>query len=180
MKKIFKKVRCDNSGEDKTIKENCAKNFEEIKFEFTSPGTPQKNGVVERGFATLYSLMHAIMEHAGMHENLKTGLWSECASTATKLENIVVKPHEEKCPYEKFYRKIPYYAKYLRTFGEMLVVRIIDTVKEKPEDQVKMCMFLGYTKNHTDSTYRMLNLCTKRIVLSRDVIWLNKNYVMYV
>ena len=72
------------------------KNSEEIKFEFMSPGTPQKNGVVEQGFAALYSRMRAMMTHMGLHKNLKTGLCPECAATATKLKNIMVKPHEEK------------------------------------------------------------------------------------
>ena len=41
-------------------------------------------------------------------------------------------------------------------------------------------MFLGYAKNHTGGTLRMLNLRTKNIVLNRDVIWLNKTYGEYV
>ena len=41
-------------------------------------------------------------------------------------------------------------------------------------------MFLGYGENNTGGTYRMLNLCTKRIVLSCDIIWINKIYREYV
>ena len=74
MKKNVKIISFENSGENKTLKENCINNLEEIKFEFTSPGTPQKNGVVERGFATLYSIMHTMMTHARLHENLKNYL----------------------------------------------------------------------------------------------------------
>ena len=44
VRKNFKIVCCDNAGENKTLKENQAKFFEEIKFGFTSPGTPQKMG----------------------------------------------------------------------------------------------------------------------------------------
>ena len=83
MKRNFKKIFCD-----KTLEENCANNFEEIKFEFTSTGTTQQNGVVERGFAKLYSRMHAMMAHVGLHENLKSGLWPKCAATSTKLEKL--------------------------------------------------------------------------------------------
>ena len=32
MKNIFKIIFCDNAGEKKTFEENCANNFEEIKF----------------------------------------------------------------------------------------------------------------------------------------------------
>ena len=106
MKKNIKIICCDNAGENKTLEENCANNFEENKFEFTSQGTPQKNGVVEQGFSTLYSRMRAMMVYTGLHENLKTGLWPKCAATATKIEIIMVNPHEEKCVHEKFNSKM--------------------------------------------------------------------------
>ena len=85
--------------------------------------------MVERVFATLYSRMCMMMAHAGIHENINTCLWPECAATGTKLEIILVKSHQEKCAHDKFYGKIPNYAKYLRTFGEMGFLIIISTVK---------------------------------------------------
>ena len=132
--------------------------------------------MVERLFATIYSQMRAMVTHTGLHENFKTGIWPECAATATKLENIMIKTHEEKYAHEKFYGKISDYTKYLSNFVEMGVIRSIATVKEKLEYQLKACMFLGYVQNHTGGTYRMLNLHTKHIVLSRDIIWIKKNY----
>ena len=81
IQKNVKIIFCVNAGEEKTLEEHFMKNFEEIKFEFTSPGTPQKNVVVEQIFATLYSQMRAIMVHAGLHENLKTGLCTKFAAT---------------------------------------------------------------------------------------------------
>jgi hypothetical protein len=37
-------------------------------------------------------------------------------------------------------------------------------------------MMLGYTDNHAKDVYRMLNLETNRILLTRDIIWLKKMY----
>ena len=34
-------------------------------------------------------------------------------------------------------------------------------------------MFVGYAEDHTKDVYRFLNIHTKRIILSRDVRWLN-------
>ena len=62
----------------------------------------------------------------------------------------------------------------------MVVVRSIATIKAKLGDRGKICMFLGYAQKNTDSTFRMLNIRTKLIVLSRDIIWLNKTYGEYV
>ena len=35
-------------------------------------------------------------------------------------------------------------------------------------------MFLGYAADHPEDTYRMLNLETKKVIITRDVKWLNK------
>ena len=80
--------------------------FEEINFEFTSPGTPQKNGEIKWVFVTYISWMRTMMDHAGLYKNIKNGICSKCAAT-TKLENIMVNPHEEKCGHEKFYVRMP-------------------------------------------------------------------------
>ena len=120
------------------------------------------------------------MMYTGLHENLKTGIWPKCAATATKIENIAVNPHKEKFAHEKFYKKMPDYKKYFRTFGEMVVVRSIATVKAKLEDLVNMCMFLGYAQYYTVGTSHMLNIRTKYIILSHDVIFSNKTYGEYV
>ena len=67
MKKNAKIISCDNSGGNKTLKENCTNIFKEINFEFTSPGTPQKNVLFERGFDTINSWVHVIMGYVGLH-----------------------------------------------------------------------------------------------------------------
>ena len=41
--------------------------FEENNFEFTPPGTPQQNGMVERVFPTIYSWMCAMMAKLRLH-----------------------------------------------------------------------------------------------------------------
>ena len=49
----IKYVRLDNSGENRSLENECAKQNLGIIFEFTAPGTPQKNSVVERKIPTL-------------------------------------------------------------------------------------------------------------------------------
>ena len=59
----------------------------------------------------------------------------------------------------------------LRTFGEMAVIAIHEgkKMRSKVDDRGKTCMFVGYA----DDVYRFLNIHTKRIIMSRDVRWLN-------
>jgi hypothetical protein len=37
-------------------------------------------------------------------------------------------------------------------------------------------MFVGYSVHHANDIYRMLNLYTKSIIQSRNIIWLNETY----
>ena len=46
MRENSKTIYGDNTGENKILGENYMKNLEEIKFQFTSPSTPQKSNMV--------------------------------------------------------------------------------------------------------------------------------------
>jgi hypothetical protein len=48
----IKYIRLDNSGENKSLEHLCSTTTLQVQFEYTSPGTPQYNGRVERKFAT--------------------------------------------------------------------------------------------------------------------------------
>jgi hypothetical protein len=40
--------------------------------------------------------------------------------------------------------------------------------------------FVGYLKSHANKVYRLLNLKASHIVKSRDIIWLNKSYGVWI
>ena len=61
-----------------------------IILEYTAPGTPQQNGVVERAFATVMGKARAMMNHAGLTLAKRQQLWCEAAQTAILLHNILV------------------------------------------------------------------------------------------
>ena len=58
------RIRMDNAGENKMLAKSSDQNEMGIKFEYTAPGTPQQNGVVERAFVTLIGSGTAMMNHA--------------------------------------------------------------------------------------------------------------------
>jgi hypothetical protein len=68
---------------------------------------------------------------------------------------------------------------HLLTFGEMGVVRDVSTGKEKLQDRGNTCMCVGYATQHAGNVYRILNLETGRLRLSRDVQWLGLMYKTY-
>ena len=84
----------DNAGENKMLVKICDQNEMGIKFEYSAPGTPQQNGVVERAFATLIGRGRAMMNHARFTVNKRREMWCEAAQTATVLDNVLVQKKE--------------------------------------------------------------------------------------
>ena len=85
-----KMFRCDNAGENKVLERESDKIDLGIIFEYTAPGTPQHNGVVERAFVTVMGRVRAMMNHAGFTMAKRQQLGCEAAQTATMLDNVLV------------------------------------------------------------------------------------------
>ena len=116
----IKYIRLDNSGENQGLKDECDRQNLGIIFEFTAPGTPQQNSVAERKIPTLMGRSRAMMLTAGFSQQDKRKFWCEVISTATKLDNIMVRKDRTKPPYSLFYNDEAKYMKFLRSFGEWL------------------------------------------------------------
>ncbi len=58
----------------------------------------------------------------------------------------------------------------------MVVIADRTKIKAKLLDRGKTFMFLGYADGHAAETYRIWNPETKKMIISSDVIFLQKNY----
>ena len=81
---VVKNTRLDNSEVNRSPQKECEKQNLGIIFEFTAPGTPQQNSVVERKIPTLMGRSRAMMIQAGFSQQDKRKFWCEVISTATK------------------------------------------------------------------------------------------------
>ena len=63
----IKRIRLDNSGENRSLLKECEKQNVGVIFEFTAPGTPQQNSVVERRIQTLVGRARAMLIQAGIN-----------------------------------------------------------------------------------------------------------------
>ena len=152
-----------------------------VQFEYTPPGSPQFNGVVERKFKTLYERVRSLLNSAGLDKELREGLWAEAAQYATDIENLLVTPSKTHSSWFAFYQRDHPILRNIRQFGEVAIVEEHRTrgMRSKLEDRGKPCIYLGRAKDHASDTYRFLSLDSKRIIFCRDVTWLNKNYATY-
>ena len=171
-------IRLDNAGENKSLNNLCLKEGLGIKFEWTAPGTPQQNGKVERKFATLFGYARAMLNEAEVPLGTRKGLWAEAASTATHIHNICIRKNTSQTPYELVFDEYPRIIKDLKRFGEVGIVtfRKGKIGKSKLENKGRHCIFVGYALEAPFKTYKMFDLRTRKIIISRNVKWINKMY----
>ena len=108
-----KMFKCDNAAKNTVLVRESDKNELGIIFEYTAPGTPQQNGVVERAFVTVIGRARTMMNHAGFTMAKRQQLWCETAQTATLLDNILVQDSAKSPPFTQFFGVDAKYAKHL-------------------------------------------------------------------
>ena len=154
----LKIIRCDNTGENKVLERESDKNELGIIFEYTAPGTPQQNGVVDRAFVTVMGRARAMMNRAGFTMAKRQQLWCEAAQTATMLDNILVQDSAKSPPFTQCFVVDAKYAKHLRSFGEMCVVADTDNKvgRTKIDPRGKISLFVGYSTQHAGNVSKIL------------------------
>ena len=172
-------IRCDNAGENLKLEEACKKEGLGVTFEYTAPKTPQQNGRVERGFATLYGQVRSMLNAARLNKEFRRGLWAKCACTACDLDNLDCDNKAGKPCYTEFYGKDYKAFPFLRKFGEIGIVTQGDAIKSKLVNRGVACLYLGHADNHSAEVSRFMKLSTKRVIRSCDVKWLIKTFKEY-
>ena len=154
----IKNIRLDRSVENRILEKECEKQNLGIIFEFTAPGTPQQNSVVERKIPTLMGRSRAILVEAGFSQQNKRKFWCAVISTATKLDNIMVRKEITKPPYTQFYSEEPKYKRYLRSFGERAVLAISDgkKMRSKLDTRGRTRIFVDYADDCAGNVYRFI------------------------
>nr|GEX44162.1 Gag-pre-integrase domain, Gag-polypeptide of LTR copia-type [Tanacetum cinerariifolium] len=147
--KQIKRVRCDNGGEFTSKDMLEFYNEKEILLESTCPHTPQQNGVVERKHRQLIKTARALRIGA----NLPKRFWGECILTAAHVINRLL---------SKVFRCLVYFKN-------------TDTKGDKFEEKGKPRVFLGYPPR--TKGYKILDLETRKIIVSRDVNFHEENFL---
>ena len=152
-----------------------------IRREYTAPGTPQQNAVVENAIWRVMKAGHAARREAlrlfpsagitrvpHLNENLDT-LWLEAAVWAADCFNrsaTTANPGRIS-PYEVFSGKRPHLQ--LVPFMQPGMMRVHRSTKSAV--QSVPCFFLNNGRNHSTAAVKVLRASTGFACISKDVVW---------
>lgn len=131
----------------------------------TAPYSPQQNGVVERRNRTLLEMTRSILKHM----NVPNYLWGEGVRHSTYLIiSVSTRTLVSQTPYEALKGKKPS-IQHLRVFSCIGYAKADGPHLRKLEDRTQTLVHLGTEPGY--KAYRMFNPMTRRIVVSRDVVF---------
>ena len=95
--------------------------------------------------------------------------WGESVVTANHMQNRLPVTGNEVTPYETWNKRKPN-LKYIKQFGCIAYAAIPSERRQKLDDKAKQLVFVGYEKG--TKGYRLLDTKTDKIVISKDVIFI--------
>ncbi|XP_021715949.1 uncharacterized protein LOC110683848 [Chenopodium quinoa] len=141
-----------------------------VHTQLSCPDTPQQNGVVERKHKHLLETGRALF----FQSKVPARFWGDCIMAATYIINrMPLKSVGFVTPYERLYGSAPDLS-HLKIFGCLCYISTSKTHRNKLDPRATPCVFLGYPPNQ--KAYKVLNLATNKISISRDVIFYEKYF----
>jgi hypothetical protein len=161
----IKKIRSDNGTEFKNSQIEGFLEEEGIKHEFSSPYTPQQNGVVERKNRTLLDMARTMLDEYKTSDRF----WAEAINTACYSINwLYLHRILQKTSYELLTGKKPNVS-YFRVFGSKCFILIKRGRKSKFAPKVVEGFLLGYDSN--TRAYRVFNKSTGLVEVFCDIVF---------
>lgn len=163
--KQIKTLRTDRGGEF------CSNEFRKfcegagIERHYTTPYTPQQNGVVERRNRTVVEMARSSLKEM----NLPAELWAEAVRNAVYVLNrLPTRALTGITPYEAFTEKKPDVG-HLRVFGCLVHMRTPGNQIKKLDDRSIHVVNLG--RELGTKGYRLFDPVSGRVYASRDVVF---------
>ena len=161
----IKKIRSDNGTEFKNSQIEGFLEEEGIKHEFSSPYTPQQNGVVERKNRTLLDMARTMLDEYKTPDRF----WAEAVNTACyAINRLYLHRILKKTSYELLTGKKPNIS-YFRVFGSKCFILVKRGRKSKFAPKTIEGFLLGYDSN--TKAYRVFNKSSGLVEVSSDVVF---------
>lgn len=163
--KNLKCLRTDRGGEfiSNEFTDYCK--CQGIRRQLTTAYTPQQNGTAERRNRTVMNMVRALLST----RKVPRFLWAEAVNwTFYVLNRCPTHAVKDITPQEAWSGAKPN-VEHFRVWGSLGHVHISDEKRGKLDDKSFTCVFIGISEE--SKGYRLYNPDTKKIVVSRDVVF---------
>ena len=161
---VIARIRRDHRKEFENTKLATFCNDQGTHQEFSSPKTPQQNGIVEQKNRVVQEMARVMLHNKKMTKSF----WEEAVNTACHtLNRVYFKPDYKETPYE-LWRGKKLVVKYFRIFSSDCYILRDRKNLEKFDAKSDKGYFLGYSS--TGRAYRVYNLRTKIVMESSNVV----------
>ena len=168
----IKELLSDNGGEFDNDEVRRILSKLGAKQLLTAPYTPQQNGSSERDFRTIVEMARTF-KYSNSEVNFPNAIWAELVTAAIYVLNRTGKSSvQNKSPYEIWMGKKPR-IKHLRIIGSKCYAHIPDAKRKKMDKKAVKGFLVGYDE---DERYRIYVKEKAQVILSRDVIFEEKNF----
>lgn len=135
-----------------------------VARQYTTPYTPQQNGVVERRNRTVVAMARSFLKE----KKLPSSLWGEAVRHSVYVLNrLPTRSLSEKTPYEAWTGNKPDLG-HLRVFGCAAYMKVPANQITKLDDRSRMVVYLG--REPGTKGCRLYDLESGKIMVSRDVV----------
>lgn len=136
-----------------------------ISRQLTAAYTPQQNGVAERKNQTVMNMVRSMLSGKQMPHTF----WPDAVNWAVYVLNRSPTFAVKGMTPEEAWSGIKPSVAHFRVFGCLAHVHIPDTKRKKLDDKSVQCVLLGVSEE--SKAYRLYDPATKKIIVSRDVIF---------
>ncbi|GAA0175180.1 hypothetical protein LIER_28410 [Lithospermum erythrorhizon] len=162
---VIKCLRIDRGGEFTSNDFNDYCTEHEIKRQLTTAYTPQQNGAAERRNRTIMNMVRALFTAKAMPKTI----WPEAVLwTVYVLNRCPTLTVKDKTPQEAWSGIKPS-VEHFKVWDCVAHAHVPKLNRSKLDSMSKTCVFLGI--NEGTKGYRLVDTESKRIIVSRDVIF---------
>ncbi|CAM8975323.1 unnamed protein product [Rhodiola kirilowii] len=161
----IKILRTDRGGEynSQDFVSFCA--LHGIQRQMTAAFTPQQNGVCERKNRTIINMVRSMLARGGIDKSF----WPEAVNWSIHILNRSPTVAVQNITPQEAWNGGKPDVDHFKIFGCIAFAHIPDQKRKKLDDKGEKCVFLGVSEQ--SKAYKLYNPVTKKIVISRDVIF---------
>lgn len=165
------KLRCDNGTEYTTKDLTGFCKSKGIQVVYTTPYTPELNGVAERMNRTIVETARSML----VGTQLGKSFWGEAVRAAVYILNrrLTSATAVQKTPAELWHGKKPNLTN-IKTFGCLAYIHIPKQFRNKFDSKTKKCQMIGYSP----TGYRLWDPIKKKIISGYDIVF-DENYFIF-